>query len=90
MAGIYGIVIARTREGLGRAINPHFFRDCAVTSLAIEDPGHIGIATPLLGHRTVSTTERYYNQPRGLEASRLMQQYLISLRNRNRSKFPVL
>lgn len=90
MAGIYGIVIARTREGLGRAINPHFFRDCAVTSLAIEDPGHIGIATPLLGHRTVSTTERYYNQARGLEASRLMQQYLISLRNRNRSKFPVL
>jgi integrase len=90
MAGIYGVVIARTREGLGRAINPHLFRDCLVTSLAIEDPGHIGIATPLLGHRTVSTTERYYNQARGMEANRLMQQYLISLRNRNGSKYSAL
>jgi integrase/recombinase XerD len=81
MAGIYGMVIARTREGLGRAINPHLFRDCAVTSLAIEDPKHIGIATPLLGHRSVSTTERYYNQARSVEASRLIQQYLISVRN---------
>ena len=81
MAGIYGVVIARTREGLGRAINPHLFRDCAVTSLAIEHPQHIGIATPLLGHRTVSTTERYYNQARGVEACRLIQQYIISLRN---------
>jgi integrase len=81
MAGIYGVVIARTREGLGRAINPHLFRDCAVTSLAIDDPGHIGIATRLLGHRSASTTERYYNQARGVEACRLIQQFLISLRN---------
>jgi hypothetical protein len=64
MAGIYGVVIARTREGLGRAINPNLFRDCAVTSLAIEAPKHIGIGTPLLGHRSISTTERYYNQAR--------------------------
>jgi integrase len=80
-AGIYGVVVARTREGLGRAVNPHLFRDCAVTSLAIEDPDHIGIAARLLGHSTVSTTERYYNQARGVEASRLIQQYLVSLRN---------
>jgi integrase len=80
MAGIYGIVIARTREVLGRAINPHLFRDCAVTTLAIEDPGHIGIAAPILAHRTGSTTERYYNQARGVEASRLMQNYLLALR----------
>jgi integrase/recombinase XerD len=81
MAGIYSVVVARTREGLGRAVNPHLFRDSTVTSLAIEAPQHIRIATRLLGHRTVATTERYYNQARSIEASRLIQQYLISLRN---------
>jgi integrase/recombinase XerD len=48
--------------------------------LAIEDPGHIGIAARLLGHRTGSTTERYYNQARAVEASRLMQNYRLALR----------
>src|SRR5262249_4154335 len=33
--GIYDRVVARTREGLGQPINPHLFRDCAVTSVAI-------------------------------------------------------
>jgi 3',5'-cyclic AMP phosphodiesterase CpdA len=67
--GIYNRIVARTREGLGHPINPHLFRDCAATSIAIEDPAHIGIASRLLGHRTRSTTERYYNQARGVEAS---------------------
>jgi integrase/recombinase XerD len=76
--GIYDRIVARTREGLGQPINPHLFRDCAVTSVAIDDPAHIGIASRLLGHRTRSTTERYYNQARGLEASRLMQKSLLA------------
>jgi integrase len=77
---IYGRVVARTREGLGQPINPHLFRDCAATSVAIDDPAHVGIASRLLGHRTGSTTERYYNQARSVEASRLMQDYLLALR----------
>jgi integrase/recombinase XerD len=77
---IYGCVRARTREGLGRAINPHLFRDCAATSIAIDDPDHVRVASSLLGHRTVSTTEKYYNQARSVEASRLMQNFLLSLR----------
>ena len=78
--GIYTPIVARTREGLGQAINPHLFRDCAATSIAIEDPAHVGIASRLLGHRTGSTTERYYNQARSIEASRLMQNQLLVLR----------
>jgi len=81
--GIYDRVVARTREGLGQPINPHLFRDCAATSVAIDDPAHIGIAARLLGHRTGSTTERYYNQARGVEASRLMKD-LLTLRHDNR------
>jgi integrase/recombinase XerD len=78
--GIYTRIVARTREGLGQAINPHLFRDCAATSIAIEDPAHVGIASRLLGHRTASTTERYYNQARSVEASRLMQNSLLARR----------
>ena len=77
---IYIRIVARTREGLGQPINPHLFRDCAVTSVAIEDPTHVVIASRLLGHRTASTTERHYNQARSIEASRLMQNHLLALR----------
>jgi integrase/recombinase XerD len=74
---IYIRIVARTHEGLGQAINPHLFRDCAATSIAIDDPAHIRIASRLLGHRTGSTTERYCNQARSVEASRLMQESLL-------------
>src|SRR5438034_8361833 len=48
---------------------------------AIDAPAHIGIASCLLGHRTGSTAERYYNQARSIEASRLMQDALLARRN---------
>jgi hypothetical protein len=79
--GIYCCIVARTREGLGQPINPHLFRDCAATSIAIDDPVHIGIACRLLGHSTASTTERYYNQAQNVEASRLMQNSLLARRD---------
>ena len=79
-SGIYARIITCTRAAFGRAINPHLFRDCAVTSTAIDDPYHVGIAAPLLGHRSALTTERYYNQASGIEAARLLQNFLLTLR----------
>jgi integrase len=79
--GIYDCIVARTHEGLGQPINPHLFRDCAATSIAIDDPAHIGIASRLLGHTNTSTTERYYNQAHNVEASRLMQKSLLARRD---------
>jgi integrase/recombinase XerD len=79
--GIYDRIVARTREGLGQPINPHLFRDCAATSVAIDDPAHVGIASRLLGHRAGSTTERYYNQARSVEACRLLQKSLLARRD---------
>ena len=79
---IYDCIKRRTREGLGRAINPHLFRDCCTTTIAIEDPEHIGIASPLLGHLTPATTEKYYNQARGIEAVRRLQQVVLALRSK--------
>jgi site-specific recombinase XerD len=77
---IYHCITMRTREGLRRPINPQLFRDCATTSIARDDPDHIGIAWRLLGHRTPTTAEKYYNQARSVEASRRLQNFLLSLR----------
>ena len=75
---IYVRIVARTREALGQPIHPHLFRDAATTSIAIDDPTHIGIASRLLGHRNQETTERYYNQARRIEASRRMRIPMMS------------
>jgi integrase/recombinase XerD len=80
---MYACVTARTRNVLGRPINPHLFRDCVATSIAIEDPRHIGIAWCLLGHQTALTTEKYYNQARSVEASQRWQNALLSLREQS-------
>jgi hypothetical protein len=79
--GIYWCITKRTREAFGHSISPHLFRDCAATSIAIDDPRHVGIAAPLLGHRSASTTEKYYNQAGSIEAARLMQNFPLSLRH---------
>jgi integrase/recombinase XerD len=65
---IYDRICKHTKEAFGAAINPHLFRDAAATTLAIEDPEHVRVAAPLLGHRTFTTTEKYYQQAKSLEA----------------------
>ena len=67
---IYDRVRARTKDQFGVAINPHLFRDAAATTMAIADPANVRLAAPLLGHRTFTTTERYYRQARALDAHR--------------------
>ena len=67
---LYDQIRQRTHEGLGKDINPHLFRDAAATTLAVEDPQHVRLATPLLGHRHTATTERHYQQAQALEAHR--------------------
>jgi integrase/recombinase XerD len=67
---IYDRIRARTKEAFGTAINPHLFRDAAATTMAIADPEHVRISAPLLGHRSFTTTERYYQQATGYEAQR--------------------
>jgi integrase/recombinase XerD len=75
---IYATIVGRTRDGLGRPINPQLFRDCAVTSIAVEAPDDIGIVSPLLGHQSSATAEKYYNQARGIEAARRLQNVVLS------------
>ena len=67
---IYRRVTLLTRRWLGVPVNPHLFRDCAATSIAVLDPGHVRVAARVLGHATLATTEKHYNQAQALEASR--------------------
>ncbi len=82
-AGIYWRIIRRTRAAFGHSLNPHLFRDAAATTVAINDPVHVRLAAPLLGHRTFSTTERSYIQAQSLEAHREFARKLTSLRQQS-------
>ena len=71
-----------TRAEFGAALNPHLFRDCAATYIAIVDPEHVQIIRVILGHSTLATSERHYNQARGLEAGRRYHGTVAAIRNR--------
>lgn len=73
-------ICERTRKRFGHTVNPHLFRDCAATSIAVEDPQHVGIIPVILGHARPETGERSYNQAGGLEAGRRHQAVLEHLR----------
>jgi hypothetical protein len=73
-------VTALTRAAFGRPVNPHLFRDCAATALAIEDSEHARVAAEVLGHITLVTTERHYNLTRGQEAAESWHETLEGLR----------
>jgi integrase len=73
---IYDRIRKHTGGAFGAPINPHLFRDAAATTLAIADPENVRVAAPLLGHRTFTTTERYYQQAKSFDAHR---QYIAAL-----------
>ncbi|MDN3568487.1 tyrosine-type recombinase/integrase [Paeniroseomonas aquatica] len=77
---LYDMTTKRTRLAFGKALSPHLFRDCAATSIAIEDPVHVRIASQVLGHRSQATTERYYNQAQTIDAARQWQATLDRMR----------
>jgi hypothetical protein len=62
--------------------NPHLFRDCTATTIAIAEPGQIGVERDLLGHASLHTTNAYYNQARSIEASRLYSTVLSAARTK--------
>lgn len=57
-----------TLRHLGRPVSPHLFRDCAATEIALEDPAHIGITRNLLGHATLASSQKFYNQATSVTA----------------------
>jgi integrase len=64
------IITERTGEALGQRVTPHLFRHCAATTIAVLQPGQIGVARDLLGHSSLATTNAYYNKARSIDVSR--------------------
>lgn len=73
-------IIKHTREAFGQSVSPHMFRDCVATSIAVDNPKHVGDASLVLGHAGHTTTEKHYNHARILEASRRHAATLARLR----------
>lgn len=72
-----------TEKAFGESVNPHLFRDCLATSVAIDDPEHVRIASVLLGHSTLETTTKNYNQATSLTAGRSVNATIQTLRRRS-------
>jgi integrase len=69
-----------TRAAFGKHLWVHLFRDCAATTIAIDDPRHARSIMNILGHSTLATSEKHYNQARSLEASRRYLEAIADLR----------
>lgn len=69
--GNIGDIVSRhTSRRLGMRLTPHDTRDAAATTWALADPSQVGIASDLLSHSDLRTTEKHYNRARGVVASR--------------------
>lgn len=73
-------IAAHTKAAFGQSVSPHLFRDAAATSIAVDNPKHIGDASLVLGHADHRMTEKPYNHARSLEASRKHAATLAQLR----------
>jgi integrase/recombinase XerD len=77
---IYDRIVRLTKQHFGKPLNPHLFRDCCATDVAIYDPSAVGICGPILSHKSFQTTERYYLRARQAKAIGRFQQSLLKRR----------
>ena len=74
-----------TEELYDRRINPHMFRDCAASALATDDPEHILAIARILGHASIDTSNRHYNQSRMTAAGNIFHEVLAGLKQQGTS-----
>ena len=77
---VYTAVSDTTRKRFGRHVNPHLFRDCAATTIALKDAANVQITPSVLGHACLSTSQRYYNHALSVRALSLHQADIIAAR----------
>jgi integrase len=77
---IWLFISRRTKRELGRALSPADLRKLPATELAINDPEHVGVAQPILGHTNYRMTERAYNLGRAIDAARRHHDVLRAIR----------
>ncbi len=74
-----------TEVRLNRRIPPHWFRDVAATTIAVEAPSNIADAHLILGHASPLTTEKHYIQAQSLQASAKFQAAMLERLGSTRS-----
>ena len=74
----------RTRGEFGRAINLHTFRHIAATTIATSDPAGSANIQCVLGHASMTASEKYYNRATRLSAGVSFQGTIADLRRRRR------
>ena len=62
-----------TKRILGVELTPHIFRDFAATYIATHHPDKVRSSAAVLGHRSLKTTQKHYNQANMLTALRQFQ-----------------
>ncbi|MGI9482660.1 MAG: tyrosine-type recombinase/integrase [Hyphomicrobiales bacterium] len=60
----------RTEQAFGTAFTVHDFRRIAATKRSVHDPANIALASQLLGHADISTTQEHYIFASSVSASR--------------------
>lgn len=69
-----------TQKMLGEPLNPHLFRDCAATTIAIDDPEHAVIIARILCHKTTKTAEQHHIHAGMIQANRLANAIVTEIR----------
>jgi integrase len=69
-----------TKRKFGKYLWPHLFRDAAATSIAQDDPEHVGIIASVLSHASLKTARKSYDQSTSLQANREAAEMIHTLR----------
>jgi integrase len=85
-SSVYNAIATRTEKGLGKSINPHLFRDCLVTTVALGYGAHIRAASAALGHVDERITTKHYNQASMVSAVECLQAAVLALGNYERDQ----
>lgn len=81
-------ISGQTALRFGRHVNPHLFRKCAVTTMAVAAPKLIDAVSRQMGHTGPETRDQHYNLATSLSASNhwnnTVEQVLHAARDRRR------
>jgi integrase/recombinase XerD len=88
--GFAQIICIETTKAFGKPVPPHFFRDSAMTSWAMDLPKQIRSGKHLLGNRSFAVVESAYNMAGSNEAAAKLQQIIRALRQDTGSRTPAL
>jgi integrase len=80
---VLGFQISRAiRERIGLKVNPHAFRHIATKIGLAAEPGNYGMMRLVMGHKSVTTTERHYAGTEGPVAVQHFDAHVLRLRER--------